>query len=466
MKYIFKFLALVFVLMILGACTEDDSAIEPQNFQINFDIIRNDPRSETDAAGNSVIMQVETTAGVTVLDQQRVDITPEGAGFLTAPLRLPPGNYRITEFTVIGDHDQPLYALPKKSSPLADQVSNPADIPFTIIPARSPAIMLEVIDVSKNIPEDYGYGRRSAAPQLSLMVYTEGDPKPTTAEAYVMQAGDTIHHYMLNATANHLPVSGDHTLPYKVIVVKQSFGPYTIDFTYSDLIQKNGQKPFKVMLAPAFTMLAFIDFDVSDLFHFMLAGTDGTITINWGDGVSEVYALAPDHLELDHTYATPGNHMISITGDLSSIGFFYSAYGQGMIDSVDFSRLTNLRELRFLLSRSPAVLDLSHNSKLEFAMLAGLHDLRTLILGENQLRWLMLHGPNQMMTTSLDAVIGSLYHNAVAGNITNGWFGFAATWYQEETDETAIASPSPDGLEKMRILKAQYGWSFSPDLLD
>jgi hypothetical protein len=91
----------------------------------------------------------------------------------------------------------------------------------------------------------------------------------------------------------------------------------------------------------------------------------------------------------------------------------------------------------------------------------GIDDVKVLKLPENhQITFLNISGMSSMTTASIDAIIDNLY-NSVTANSRTGNFEFSTSWYEEEGP---IGPPSPDAVDKLRILRDSYGWSIFPNL--
>ena len=422
----------------------------------------------TDPATAKVVITVESSSGEPVMELQETGFEETASGFATLPLDLPAGDYTITDFMIVNGDDEIVYAVPKGSGPLGDSVSHPLDFSFKVMPAGVVQDGdLGLLGAHNRRAGDFGYiSFRKPGHRLNIVVSADGNSRPTTANAFVMLERDTVSRHRLAAKTNRLYVPSELSEEHRLVISRSGYAPVT--YGLRELVETQQNKPLTVALSAAFTLVGYLDPDVSPIFDFYLGGPEGTnITVDWGDGTTESFGLVPDQTNLTHLYAGTGNYAITITGDIGRISSFYSFYGLAMIDEAGFQHLTDLAEIRFGLTRSPEVLDLSGNGKLEFALLTGMQNLEALRLPENhRLRGLFMEGPNRISTAALDAVIDNLHRNAVAHNTRGGDLGIAASWAQEEGDESLLGPPSAATMEKIRALKQQYGWSVSPDPFD
>ena len=453
-------MAALSLMFISHSCNEDiETNSEPLSIAFT---ISSDDEIQSLPDGSHLVMTIESQGGEPVLELSEVEFHSIGNRFVTEPLSLPSGHYRITDFMLVNENDEMLFAIPKKTGILEKNITHPLDLNFSIAPGHNPFMTdLQLLGVNKFKPDDFGYRSFKILRRLlMIIVTTEGSNKPTTAKAFVINGNDTITQYNLRARMNIIAVPPGVTSTHRLVISKDGYAPVT--FTLLDLLRKQ-YKPVRAILKPAFTMLAYINFSSSPTFEFELATADGaSLFINWGDG-SPTEALS----QTSHDYPANGNYPITITGDIDKITFFYSFYGQGMIDAINFQHLTALETIRFGLTRSPRVLDLRRNTKLNLVLVPELENLEHLYLpAEHSINYIMMHGSNQMTTPAVDAVINNIYQNTIRKNIMNGWFGLAASWAQPEEDESLVGPPSPAAIDKLQYLHENYGWTFEPNPFD
>lgn len=461
MKNLYPSLAFLTLALAHASCTEEPEPIQ-KNVRIGFTVL-----SETDVItslpeDSRLVVNLQTQNGEAVIDDEEVRFRPGENRFYSAPLDLDFGNFQITDFMIVDQQDNILYAAPKEGATLATRVDHPLDYRFELSPAsRGASPILRLLDVRKHDPRDFGYASfRRPRRDLSVVATLQDQLRPASAKAFILLNRDTIRTYDLRPKVNRITLPEAMNEDYRFVVAKAGYA--SVRYTLSELLATHRNKPVKAILNPAFTLKAFVD-EGSLMFDCYLGGPDGTsITVDWGDETTTSYDLVPLEVNVTHAYAQSGNYPITITGALETITSFYSFYGQGMFDAADFRHLRDLKEIRFGLSRSPVTLDLSHNTKLTSAMLVGLPNLRVLHLPkEHQLTYLGLDGPNHMSIENLDAVILNVYQNTVNKNLRNGLFEVAATWLRE--DDSLLGPPSAAGLNNLRTMQQSYGWTISPD---
>lgn len=470
MKYTLRFVCLFLLAVVLQNCSEDENLTKEQ-VQFTFDL------NSLNASGgrvrttnlpddSKVLISIQKGDGTPLFTFHEIEILRIGSSLITLPLELTGGSYKITDFLIVNNNDEILFGTPKKGSPLASYVSRPLDINFSVRANQLNNIQMEVVDAYQNAPEDFGYVsfNINIVNPLSIAVFRPNGNtlQMTSAKAYIIQNDDTLQTFNLAARVNRLGFKQEKSETYTLMVVKGGYTLYKRDFIYDDLMTELAGQPIKVILSPALTLINFVEESLT--YSFKLQGPAGsTVTVNWGDGSFNEYDLATDNM-FDHTYAASGNYFISVVGNLDEITSFYSFYGQGLIDEINLQHLPELREMIMGLSyRSPRVIDLSYNTKLEFLNMPNLGTTQVIDLpASNNISTILIPGPNKLTSAAITEIINDVYANAVATNRKGGTFEFTENWYGLYGGMVAI--PTPEALEKLRELQNVYGWTVYPTL--
>ena len=459
MKYLICTLAML-SLVLSQSCVDD---IEPgqQKLSVAFSALSIDNQMIGELPANSsLVMNVQSQTGESVMEFAEVQFQPKDDGFVTRPIDLPFGNYSIIDFMIVDENDEIIYAVPKSSGTLASDVTQSLNLEFNYSSTAGRIITdLRLLDVRNHKPEEFGYASfKKPGHGLNIMVNEKGSSKATTGKASIMNGNTSIATFNLAAKMNHITIPSGLTGDHKLVISKDGFAGGT--FTLAELLQKKN-KTLKVALEPALMMLAYAE--TRSEFSFDLTGPSGSsVAVDWGDGTTETHDFHPEFTTLTHSYPADGNYNITVTGAIEEITSFYSFYGQGPMDEVNFQHLTGMIDLRFGLSRSPKVLDLTHNTKLTAVTLGGLSNLETIYLPESHHITNIWIGDNLMMSTAaVDALIDNMYRNIVSHKIREGYFGLMI--YVD--DQPAIVGPpSAEAMAKLQIMEDDYGWDVSYDL--
>lgn len=444
----------------LHQCRTESSPAAIQSVQFSFGL-RPQPsggRTET-AEPTALLISLENSVGDPVFTHKRIDLLHVGSSVMTEPVQLPTGTYNITEFLLVDDLGVVLYATPKVGSPLAGAVTHPLPYAFTVSADDVTTVAMEVVDVSQNTPEDFGYATFDInlvnTLQVAVFINTGGELVLTTADAILDHGDEVVGNYSLEAKTNILPFAGDPQASYRLIVIKEGFKTYVKDFIYSELLASLNGAPLQVVLHQ-FTILVNTGEGFTADFRMSVGALEGsTFHVDWGDGTSSDNAF-------EHTYTTVDRFEITITGDVESIISIRLAYDQPKIEAIDVQALTNLNEFWAVLTPGPISIDLSQNTQLTSVAFAGDRILHHVLLPTaNTISYMDIEGPIDLSTAEVDDIIQKVHDSAVLRNTRNGRFLLDKNW-AIPTNEM-VGPPSSISVEMLRDLKENYGWSIVPD---
>lgn len=458
---------LLLPVMLLTSCLEEESRDHGKvNLTFDFTLKENKEGLATGAQlspGASVLISVEMSNGELVVDQQEVTVQKDAHGYVTAPLQLPQGNYRLVDFMVLGEAGEVLYATPRQGSILSQGIAWSLPYNFVIDREKTFDNRIEVLDTRTKTAKGFGYDSfRRQIHSFKLQVYIAKDKKllRTSAEALIMKGLDTLKMYRLSANMNTIAFSGDPGETYSLVVVKDSYSRFSRNFTMRHV----NRKPLKVVLEPALTVVG-VTIAERNYFGMQLDPAWGIFDfmIDWGDGTNQMWTSGTD-TALEHYYQQPGHYFISITGHgLDSVVLVGNLAGAGKIERMGLDHLVNLRDFRIEYGQGPKVIDLSHHiflneirmyprpgevSQLEDLIISNHGSLYNLEIGENI----------NMNPESLNELISDL-HEQVANNPRPGTFWYSLFF----TDDIPMVTPSPEALAKLRALKNLYHWQVIPD---
>jgi hypothetical protein len=200
------------------------------------------------------------------------------------------------------------------------------------------------------------------------------------------------------------------------------------------------------------------------LTDFYLAGVNGAkLSINWGDGTIQKITLTDDSRNyFEHQYRRIKNYNIQVTGEISKITTFGMYYQHIIIRNVYLAGLINLKKLSIGLNyRSPSVVNLSHNRKIETLDLSGNELTDIIVPSENRLTTVLIGGPNALSTAVVDRIISRVY-TSVQTSPRAGYFALNESWDQEQPE--MVGPPSSYSITKLKKLRDIYGWEIVPAL--
>lgn len=466
MRHFITFTLLFLVAVFLQGCKEEDNNLTG-NGDIQFVLdptgIDGQVQSEDLPEGAYLIVSIQKADGSAVSTRKEVSLVQHGDKLISDPVALPVGDYKLTDFWVVGSGGV-MYATPRALSHLAEWVDRPLPFSFAVTNEVLMKEVVQAIDVSASNPADLGYVsfgldviRRFG---LSVFIPEDDGLALTSGEAFILRDDDTLHIHSLAAQVNTIIFEEEPDESLELVVIKDGYGRYARAFTFNQLKAELKGNPVTAVLAPALTLVADVpDYVAGSSYNFSVAAPEGSLTIDWGDGSSEILPVEANHI-LEHNYEQEGRYFISIKGDLETV------IGLGFV--ADHSRITridlqHLTELNFFAMAetgiSPSVMDFTNNKKLQDVTLVYMPELEQIILPAGlELKALDIVGPNNLTTHDMDGVIDIVYQSALQYNTQDGYFQLHDLFTNE-----MVGPPSAAGLVKLAILRDEYSWFVKPD---
>jgi hypothetical protein len=447
-------------------CTDDSESAAPEKVQFTCSFTADGSdggRAQAAEIPDALLLSLTNTSGEPVFLHKRVTLLRIGESFITEPMELAPGQYKITDFMLVADDNTVIYASPQKGSPLAKAVNRPLPFQFSVAKNKVSNINMEVIDINGRLPEDFGYASFFINPvnplQVSVFIPHGNGTTLASAKAWIVEGNDTIKQYNLGATINLISFPGDPDVSRKLIVERLGYDVVVKDFVYTDLIATLDGLPWKITLVPSvFTLIPRYTH-----FELTLEGAPGTFVVDWGDGTSGAYNLVPHGVLIEHNYGSVGTYQVAITGDLEKIEYLENTEYIGAMNEINLRSLSGLRRMRIAYTECPAVIDLSNNYRFGYLIMPVALQLKTIILPQNSvIQYLDVNGPNQMTTADVDNLIDQVYAGAVANRVPGTFFMYNT---QNMPDSGLLGPPSPDRIDKLRELRDTYSWFIRPNTL-
>jgi hypothetical protein len=109
------------------------------------------------------LVTIEDASGVTVTDRMELTLYQFGETYLSSPVTLKTSegtHYQLTEFLVLGEDHDIVYATPREESEMAHLVADPLAISFAISKDVITTVSPEVLAIGDAADaESYGYGQ-------------------------------------------------------------------------------------------------------------------------------------------------------------------------------------------------------------------------------------------------------------------------------------------------------------------
>jgi len=448
MKTLLSHLSVLALMVLVFSCSEESpESAEKQKIQFSFSVPDGNNGGRTQGAlpgGSKVHITLTTPSGTPVLTNHEIAVLSFGDDYLTEPLELSGGQYKITDFLIVHDGEV-LFATPKYGSPMAGAVSHSLPYSFSISKNQVSNVPLDVLDATKSTPAAFGYvsfGINVIEHPLPISIFRKSGEglKLTDATLYIYENDVEMQVVQLGAKVNHVAFEGEPDGWYRLVVKKDGYVEYGTEFSFNhDNPYGVANGPLNIILEPSADAFHYSDkADVTKL-GFREAGQ---IRIYRSEKFETFNFAANSSQWLFHWYLTTDDRDVSITGDLDKV----VSVTQINSFSLDLHNLVNLEELVLEQTFYPGPLDLTGNTKLRTLNLWGAnelllpasHDINTIIVTDNG-------------TTNFEGLLNNVYTNAAAKGITNGSVTLNA-WNAVYPD-----SLSPEALSLLDSLQT-LGW--------
>lgn len=105
----------------------------------------------------TALVSIQGEDGVVVYDKEPLELLRFGSGIVTRSLKLPIGNFLLTEFMLVDSMGVVVWATPVEGSPLAHLVRDPLPRKFRVHPDETTNLDIQVVRVFDHPPSDFGY---------------------------------------------------------------------------------------------------------------------------------------------------------------------------------------------------------------------------------------------------------------------------------------------------------------------
>jgi 5'-nucleotidase / UDP-sugar diphosphatase len=192
----------------------------------------------TDAS--AILISVADMNGNVILDTKKLSLYNMSGGFISEPLPLNTGKYQLTKFMVINSSNTVIYATPYGGSPLAYLVTNPLPIGFDIQKDKVTTLSPEIIDVTGNTAQDFGYATFSFKIvntfgfMVAVSVPVNGNFELASANILIKSASEILYSNSIGAKTSIIQLK-DVSSDYNITISKDGYQDYNATFSNSHM---------------------------------------------------------------------------------------------------------------------------------------------------------------------------------------------------------------------------------------
>jgi alpha-tubulin suppressor-like RCC1 family protein len=234
-----KYLSSLLILLMFFSCENSSEKEETSKVQFSFS---NEVRSKASAAdAKSIVISIEQS-GTPVYDKVNLTLFDFNGSMVTTPLALPVGNYSITEFFVLDSLDSVIFATPLEGSALANLVTDPLPIEFSVISNQTVTVNPQVISTESNNPSDFGFfGLGFGIVEtfdflVSVQIFENGAFTLATATIDVESDGHLDYSQTIPNTITTIKARDIAAAIYTVTISKDGYEDYQQYFTRDSLL--------------------------------------------------------------------------------------------------------------------------------------------------------------------------------------------------------------------------------------
>lgn len=240
---ILMFVAALF-LVVTNSCKEDDS-FDPNatgDLLVSFNKV-DASNLKSEAKPSKVLISLENESQEKIFINEEIQLYKFGESYISTVIPLTVGVYTLSEFMVMDDNNNVLYATPKEGSNKEYLVSDPLNIDYTISKDEVKTIAPEVISTKNNTPEDFGYSTfgfnivETIDFLTAIFVYDKYSEslELTSAEILIESEDSSIYNGNLSTNTNLITVSADYQ-EYLITISKPGYLDFSTTLSKDSLI--------------------------------------------------------------------------------------------------------------------------------------------------------------------------------------------------------------------------------------
>lgn len=244
--------------MTFVAC-EKSSNFEKKDFsQVEFVFSSKLIKSSNQDILTNIIVTIEDLNGNEVISSGNFELLNMNGQYITNPISLIVGEYRLTGFLVLNDENEIIYASPIEGSPKAYLVDNPLPLGFSVLEDETVKVEPEVLSVVSGDLEDFGYSTfgfnivNTFDFLVGAFTYNEEieNFELATAEISIYNDSELVYSGDLEAITNKISLPERYS-SYSIVISKNGYITYSKVFTKEELSLhccENDKGPLKVVL--------------------------------------------------------------------------------------------------------------------------------------------------------------------------------------------------------------------------
>jgi len=203
----------------------------------------------------AVIVSIIDNFGNVVKNMEEIPLYNMNGNFISKPLSLKKGSYKLSDFLVVDKNGNVLYLCPKEGSPKAYLVSDPLPVEFSVSKNEVTKVNVEVLKNTGETPEEYGYSTFTFNVvdvfNFNVSVFTYNDSiqnfQIANSEIEVYKDSSKIFVRELSPITNSILLRKE-VGSYTIVIKKNGYQTYSSTFTLPDLQEYTAENPLIIIL--------------------------------------------------------------------------------------------------------------------------------------------------------------------------------------------------------------------------
>ncbi|MFA9371499.1 MAG: formylglycine-generating enzyme family protein [Labilibaculum antarcticum] len=248
-----KWFFIVMIIFPIYSCSVIDSENDNSNDTGKVEISVNFSETNVKAIGmsslktsevviKSVVISMAKMDGTVVYDKESISLLNMNGYYIASPISLNVGEYALTEFLVMDDSNNVVYAAPLTGSEKAYLVESPLSIDFEVKKDEVLKLVPEVINIGNSTPSDFGYSTISfnVVPyfdfSVSAFIYNSTIQNWELSEATILieNGGIVLYDGDIDAITNVVSIKDDIST-YDMTISKSGYKTYVYSFLHDSL---------------------------------------------------------------------------------------------------------------------------------------------------------------------------------------------------------------------------------------
>ncbi|MCP4180211.1 MAG: hypothetical protein GY756_20800 [bacterium] len=150
-------LVLLLLVGFLNSCKKSSDNPALVESKVEFVFSSSQIKSVSEQGLANIVISVEDAQGNSILNSEKIDIYHMNGKYISEPVEMLVGDYKLTRFLVLNGENDVVYATPKEGSDNAHLVEKPLPINFSASEDSKIEVTPEVILVANSNPEEFGY---------------------------------------------------------------------------------------------------------------------------------------------------------------------------------------------------------------------------------------------------------------------------------------------------------------------